>query len=370
MALISGNTVVFKPSALTALVGEEIKKIFESSGLPEGVLNVIQGSGSSVGDTLMGSGLNHVVFTGSVPVGKQLMAQAAQTLTSITLELGGKDPFIVLKDANIDRAAAAAVWGAFVNAGQVCTSVERVYVDKKVADKFTNKVLERTRKLRVGNGLRPDVDMGPMISEDRITLVEAHLADAVAKGAKILCGGKRMANLPGYFFEPTVLSETNHEMDCIREETFGPTLPIMVFSDEEEAIELANDNRYGLHASVWSRDTKRARRLGEKIEAGTVIINNCLFTYGFSECPWGGVKDSGIGRTHSVHGLREFANLKNITVNEALLKEDPWWYPYSQVKYDLTKTAFKAMFCGGMACRGKAVTEAVQAFGKRRKKKS
>jgi acyl-CoA reductase-like NAD-dependent aldehyde dehydrogenase len=361
-AIAAGNTVVLKPSNLTALVGERIRRIFEESGLPEGVVNVVQGAGAALGDAIMRAGLNRIVFTGSVAVGKRLMAQAAETLTPITLELGGKDPFIVLDDADIDRASSAAVWGAFLNAGQTCASVERVYVHESIADKFTAMVVAKTNKLRIGNGLDSGTDMGPMISEERILTVEAHVADAVKKGARVLTGGGRAENLRGYFYKPTVLADTNHTMDGIMEETFGPTLPIMTFSDIEEVIALANDSKYGLTASVWSKDLAKAKSVARRIQTGTVVINNCLFTYGFAQLPWGGVKNSGIGRTHSAHGLLDFTNIKNITTNKNLLKEDLWWYPYTQAKYKGMKAAFKTMFCESMSCKASGVIDALKAF--------
>ncbi|MEW6203190.1 MAG: aldehyde dehydrogenase family protein [bacterium] len=362
MALVGGNAVVFKPSVLTALVGEQIRKLFEEGGMPEGVVNVVQGSGSEIGDVMMDAGFDHVIFTGSIAVGKHLMKKAADTLTPITLELGGKDPFIVFSDADVERASSAAVWGAFINAGQVCASVERVYVDRRVVEDFTSAVVEKTKKLRLGDGIDPDTDMGPLISEERIGVVEAHINDAVSKGARILTGGKRITDLPGFFFEPTVIADANHTMDCMMEETFGPTLPIMVFDDIDEAVELANDTRYGLNASIWTANIKKAEGISRRLRAGTVIVNNCLFTYGFSQCPWGGVKESGIGRTHSVHGLHELTNIKNVTINTPLIREDLWWYPYTENKYKALKGALKAMFGGRMIRSAEGIVEIIKSF--------
>ena len=361
-ALLTGNTVILKPSNLTAYTGQKIKEIFEEAGLPHDVLHVVQGSGSVLGDAMMGAGLNKISFTGSVAVGKQLMAQAAETLTPITLELGGKDPFIVLDDADIERASSAAVWGAFINAGQTCASVERVYVHESVAAKFINKVVEKTSKLRVGNGLESDTDMGPLITDRRIKTVEQHLDDARKKGAEINFGGERISELQGNFFQPTVITGVDHTMDCMMEETFGPTLPIMPFADIEQAVELANDSKFGLTASVWSADPTKARRVARKIQTGTVVINNCLITYGFAQCPWGGVKDSGLGRTHSVHGLHEFTSIKNITTHNSLIREDLWWYPYSQGKYNGMKAALKTMFCDSVTCRGGGLLDVLKSF--------
>jgi acyl-CoA reductase-like NAD-dependent aldehyde dehydrogenase len=310
----------------------------------------------------MRSGLNRVVFTGSVAVGKRLMAQAAETLTPITLELGGKDPFIVLDDADIDRASSAAVWGAFINAGQTCASVERVYVHESVAEKFTALVVDKTLKLRVGNGLDAGTDMGPLISEERVRAVEGHIADARKKGAKVLTGGGRPEGLKGWFYSPTVLVDTDHTMDAVMEETFGPTLPIMKFREIDEAVRLANDSKYGLTASVWSQDIAKGKNIARRIEAGTVVVNNCLLTYGFAQLPWGGVKNSGIGRTHSIHGLLDFTSIKNITTNRPLLREDLWWYPYTQSKYKGMKGVMKTMFCEGMSCKANGIVDALRSF--------
>lgn len=361
-ALAAGNAVIFKPSEFTPLVGDAIKNVFEHINLPKGLFNVIQGLGTDLGDPLLDAKPDKLIFTGSVPVGKHLMERASRNLTPIALELGGKDPFVVLEDADIERASSAAVWGAFVNAGQVCASVERVYVHEKIAAEFIDKVVAKTQKLRIGNGVDQGIDMGPMINERRIATVEAHIADAKAKGARVLAGGSRVAGLSGWFFEPTVLVDVNHTMDCMMEETFGPTLPIMTFKDENEALALANDSQYGLLSSVWSRNIRHAQSFAARIQAGTVVVNDCLFTYGFAQCPWGGVKNSGIGRTHSVHGLLEFVNIKNITTSKGLLQEDIWWYPYSHKKYEGMKAGLKSLYCDGLTCKAGGILDIMKSF--------
>ncbi len=360
MALTAGNAVIFKPAELTAYVGELIGDIFKKAGLPDGVFTVIQGSGAVLGEAMMDARLDKIAFTGSVPVGRHIMRRAAETLTPINLELGGKDPMIILEDADIERASSGAVWGAFLNAGQVCASVERVYVAEKIADRFIEAVVEKTKKLRVGNGLGHDVDMGPMINEKQLRLVESHIADACAKGARIAAGGKRREDLAGWFFEPTVITGADHSMDCVMEETFGPTMPVMRFSSVDEAVRLANDSRFGLTASVWSKDAARARAVAEKIVTGTVVINDCILTYGFAQCPWGGVRESGIGRTHSAHGLIEFTSIKNITTSASPFREDVWWHPYSENKYIAMKALSQTIFCDGVLCRATGMAEAVR----------
>ena len=356
MAVATGNAVVLKPAALTAHTGRLIGNIFEASGFPEGLVNVIQGSGGVLGDAILAAGVDRIAFTGSVPVGKKLMANAAPTLTPITLDLGGKDPFIVCEDADIERAASGAVWGSFVNAGQVCASVERVYVNKKVAKEFIKLVKEKTDKLRVGNGLDFGVDMGPLIDDGQVQTVKAHVEEAVAKGAKVLSGGHEVTELPGHFFRPTVLVDVDHTMECMVEETFGPTMPVMVVANDDEAIELANDSKFALTASVWSKSTSHAEGIAKRIVTGTATVNDCEFTYGFAQCPWGGPKESGIGRTHSIHGLLEFTNLKNLTVTTPMMRNNIWWYPYSENKYRgikaLTNTLYNDSLlnkCSGMS---------------------
>ncbi|HOO56996.1 MAG TPA: aldehyde dehydrogenase family protein [bacterium] len=356
MALAAGNAVVLKPAALTAYTGQLISEIFSKSGFPEGLVNVIQGSGSVLGDAIIAAGVDRIAFTGSVPVGKQLMTQAGSSLIPVTLELGGKDPFIVLDDADIDRASSGAVWGSFINAGQVCASVERVYVHKKVAKEFIRQVREKASALRVGNGLEHAVDMGPLIEERQLEIVQSHIDDAVSRGAEVLVGGGRVEGVKGHFFKPTVLTDVDHSMTCMTEETFGPTMPIMVFSSVDEAVELANDSRFALTASVWSRDVPKARGIANDIVTGTATVNDCEFTYGFAQCPWGGPKESGIGRTHSVHGLYEFTNLKNICVTTPMLRNNIWWYPYSERKYKSLKTFVNTMYSDGLLskCMGAA----------------
>ncbi len=329
MALMAGNSVVLKPSELTPLVGEKISEIFAKANLPENVLQIVTGDGRT-GAALVDAAPDKIMFTGSVATGKKIAAAAARNLTPVVLELGGKDPMIVFADANLEMASSAAVWGAFTNSGQACSSVERLYVEESIAGKFTKLLIEKTRNLTQNLGSEETTDIGSMVSENQLKTVENHIADFERAGAKISIGGKRNANLKGVFFEPTVIENADNSMLGMREETFGPTLPVAVFKTEKEAIDLANDTDFGLTASVWTSDLRRGNRVAEKILAGTVTINEVLYTHGIAQTPWGGFKQSGYGRTHGKFGLMELVAPQHIHVNRFLLTPDVWWFGYSK----------------------------------------
>ncbi|MBP7376142.1 MAG: aldehyde dehydrogenase family protein [Pyrinomonadaceae bacterium] len=328
MALMAGNTVVIKPSELTPMIGLKIGEIFKKTGLPDGCVQIVSGGGET-GAALVESNPDKIMFTGSVATGKKIAAAAAKNLTSVVLELGGKDPMIVFADANLELAAGAAVWGAFCNSGQSCSSVERLYVQESVAEEITRKIVERTKQLQQGTGDRADVSIGSMSSERQIKIVEDHVEDFRLSRAKIETGGRRNPDLEGLFYEPTVITNANNDMRAMQEETFGPTLPIATFSTEEEAIRLANDSEFGLTASVWTRDRAKGKRIAEKIEAGSVCINEVLYTHGIGQTPWGGFKNSGRGRTHGREGLMELVQPQHIHTNHIAILPDAWWMPYS-----------------------------------------
>ncbi len=328
MALMAGNTVVIKPSELTPMVGLKICEIFEKACLPDGCVQIVSGGGAT-GAALVDAAPDKIMFTGSVATGKKIAAAAAKHLTSCVFELGGKDPMIVFADANLELAAGAAVWGAFCNSGQACSSVERLYVQESVADELTRKIVKKTLELKQGSGENKDISIGAMSSERQIAIVEDHVEDFRAAGAKIETGGGRNAALEGLFFEPTVITGAHNDMRAMQEETFGPTLPICTFSNEEDAIRLANDSEFGLTASVWTRDKAKGKRVAEKIEAGSVCINEVLYTHGIGQTPWGGFKNSGRGRTHGREGLMELVQPQHIHINHLALLPDAWWMPYS-----------------------------------------
>lgn len=329
-ALTSGNTVVFRPSTTTPFIGLFIGEIFIEAGLPPGVLNVITCKVPQAEEMITNPDFQTIMFTGSVSTGKRIMELASQNLTNIVLELGGKDPMIILKDADLERASRGAVWAAFMNCGQSCASVERVYVASEIADEFISRVLTITKKLNVGNPMEPNIDIGPMAISSQLEIVDDHIRDALENGAHLMWGGKRIQDLRGHFIQPTILSKVTHDMKVMKEETFGPILPIMTFSDSSEAISLANDTSYGLTASVWTRDKKMASWMAERIEAGTVTVNDHMFSFVEPGAIWGGIKNTGIGRSHGYFGLLELSNIKYISYDFKKKKIQLYWYPYTQ----------------------------------------
>lgn len=352
MALMAGNTVVLKPSELTSFVGLKIGEIFQKAGFPKDAVQIVIGAGET-GAALVDAGPDKIMFTGSVATGKKIAAAAAQNLTSCVFELGGKDPMIVFDDANLDLAAGAAVWGAFCNAGQSCSSVERLYVHESVAKEFAQKVIRETKKIKLGRGDAADVSMGPMSSERQLKIVEDHVKAFREAGATIETGGRRGAGGDGdksfpspLFYPPTVITGATNDMRPMQEETFGPTLPIATFKTEEEAIRLANDSEFGLTASVWTRDDKKGKRVAGQIDAGSVCVNEVLYTHGIGQTPWGGFKNSGRGRTHGIEGLMELVQPQHIHINRVAILPDAWWMPYTPTAVE-TFRGFATKFASG-----------------------
>ncbi len=362
-ALVAGNAVVVKPSELTPQVGLAIRELLQAAGFPPGVANVVLGDGLT-GQALAAAAIDKLIFTGSVASGRRVQALAAERLLPTVLELGGKDPMIVCADADLERASSGAVWGAFTNAGQACLSVERVYVLRSVAEEFTRRCVEKTRRLRVGPGNDPTTDVGPLIRERQVRLVEEHVADAVRQGALVLTGGRRPPR-EGFFYEPTVLARVQHGMRLMREETFGPLLPIMAVEDEAEAIELANDSEFGLAASVWTRDSKRGERMARSLQAGAVMVNDCASYFGISEAPHGGVKSSGIGRTHSRLGLLEMVRVKYIDVDLVPRLPKVWWFGYNPQAIRLMSGFTDFLFARGFVRRARGLVTLLANLKKR-----
>ncbi len=333
-ALMAGCAVLFKPSEFTPLTwAEATRGWLEEVHAPPILANITGGpeTGAAVVEEV-----DMVAFTGSTRTGRKIAARAGDRLIPCSLELGGKDAMVVLSDADLERATSAAAWGAMWNSGQICISVERCYVEEPVYDAFVEKVTRKVKTLR--QGMDPDgsyqTDIGSMENANQLAIVESHVEDAVRKGAKALTGGKRGAT--GLFFEPTVLVDVDHSMQCMRDETFGPTLPIMKVADEKEAIRLANDSPYGLSSSVWSKDRKRADRVARQIEAGAININNVMISTFQLPLPMSGWKTSGVGtRSGGAAGILKYCRQKSVVSEKVHLKSEPHWYPYKKKNSEL-----------------------------------
>jgi len=326
-ALQAGAAVVIKPSEFTPLGIAEVVEAWKRELSAPDVFDVVQGIGETGGALV--DNVDFVQFTGSDRTGRKVMARAAETLTPVSLELGGKDPMIVLADANVDRAANAAAWGGMFNSGQVCISVERIYVEEPVYDEFTAKLAAEVGKLRQGSdNARNPKDVGAMTSPNQIGIVEDQVDDALAQGARALTGGKRVEG-PGDFFEPTVLVDVDHTMKVMRDETFGPVVGVMKVRDEEEALRLANDTHYGLSGSVFG-ERDHAERVARRVECGAVNVNDVLINYFASDVPMGGWKESGIGYRHGAPGIKKFCRTESLVLTRFAGKREPTWYPYTR----------------------------------------
>lgn len=345
MAFLAGNAVVVKPSEVTPLK-PLWEHFFAHSGFMKDAIQVVVG-GKATGSRLIELRPDKVHFTGSVRTGKKIMEACAKQLIAVDLELGGKDPSIVFDDVDLERTVNGVMWGAFTNAGQNCTGIERLYVQEGIYDKFMDMLVDRTKKLRSSHPGRDtksstDCDVGSMTAAFQVKIVEDHIQDALDKGAKLLCGG---ISEPGSMhIAPTILAECNHGMKIASEETFGPTLAVMKFKSEAEAIKLANDSPYGLGASVWSKDLKRGERVARAIKCGNVCINNHMINEANPYLPFGGVKDSGIGRFKGEEGLTTFCNLKSVIVDKQGSLIEPHWYPYTESKATLLKNLMDSWF--------------------------
>jgi succinate-semialdehyde dehydrogenase/glutarate-semialdehyde dehydrogenase len=353
IALMCGNGVVLKPASLTPLIGQKIQEVFERAGLPEGLVRTVHGGGA-VGGALVESSASKIFFTGSVEVGRQVGVKCAERMKGSVLELGGKDPMIVLSDANLSHAVSGALWGGFANAGQTCSGIERVYVMRDIAERFTEELVRGAQKLHVGDPMDWRTEIGPMVSQEQHDLVAELVDDAVAGGATLRCGGPTPPVATGgvtsggggngaaagaseasaggdfgHWYAPAILTDVTHDMRIMREEIFGPVIPVVPVDSEDEAIELANDSEFGLGASVWTSDRARGDRIARRIESGMVWINDHMYSHGTCSCAWGGVKDSGLGRSHSKFGFYECVNVKQLTYEPGLTRNF-WWHPYDR----------------------------------------
>jgi len=323
IALMAGNGVVLKPASLTPLIGQRIQEVFERAGLPEGLVRTVHGGGA-VGQALVASSTAKIFFTGSVEVGRGVGLECARRMKGSVLELGGKDAMIVCADANVPNAISGCLWGGFANAGQTCSGIERVYVVEEVAERFVAGVVEGAQRLTVGDPLDWKTEIGPMASPEQLALVRELVDDAVEAGATLQCGGPEEP-----FYRPAVLTGVTHDMRLMREEVFGPVVPIVTVASEDEAIARANDSEFGLGASVWTLNRAKGERIADRIQSGMVWINDHMFSHGACSCSWGGVKQSGLGRSHSKFGLWECVNIKLLTWEPSRTRNF-WWHPYDE----------------------------------------
>jgi acyl-CoA reductase-like NAD-dependent aldehyde dehydrogenase len=340
-ALLAGNTVLLKPSEVTPFSGQIVGDLFQAAGLPEDVLTVLTGDGET-GAALCAAGVDKISFTGSVATGRRVAVACAERLIPCTLELGGKDPMIVCADADLDAAAGGAVAGGFLNTGQYCCGTERVYVMEEVAELFTEKVVARAKALRQSDA--GEFDVGAIFWPRQLEIVERHVADATARGAQVLVGGRRNPRLKGLYFEPTVMSGVSDEMALMREETFGPVLPIVRVRDVDEAVARANDTSYGLGANVWTRDAKLGREIALRIDSGSVCINDMTMTYGATEAPFGGRKESGVGQVNGAYGPRGYAYAQPILTDRFGGRQTAKQYPYTREKDEGMKKFIRFLF--------------------------
>ncbi len=326
-AIVSGNAVVCKISEFTPACGAAIDKLFRVSGFPEGVVTILQGGGD-VGESLIAALPDKLIFTGSVATGRRVAEACAKRLIPSVLELGGKDAMVVLADADLDIAASGAVWGSYTNCGQVCLSVERIFVEQAVGEEFARRCAEKTRALRLGPGSDPNTDVGPLIRPQHVERIHDLVQDAVDRGARVLAGGRPRPDLGPCFYEPTVLADVDATMRVFQEETFGPILALQTVRNSDQAVTLVNDTQFALAASVWTSDPVRGAEIASRLRAGAVMVNDVISAFAIAEAPHGGCGTSGWGRTHSRYGLLEMVRMKYVDTDRLPHRAKPWWYRY------------------------------------------
>jgi len=342
-ALLAGNSVVFKPAPHSILIARKIAELFAQAGFPADLLQTLYLHDRDADYLTAHPGVDKIIFTGSTAVGRKVMRNAAQNIVPVVMELGGKDPAIIAADADIERAARGVVWGSLFNAGQVCASIERVYVERAVAEPFIAACLREIEKVRVGDPLVAGTDIGPLSSEAHLQKILFHLEDAVAKGARLLYGGTRLER-PGFFLQPALLVDVDHSMLVMQEETFGPVLPVMVVDSLDEAVRLANDSCYALSAFAYTASRVTAERLQRDLQAGTVIINDSTMSWGEPTAPWVGHKQSGIALTHTDLGLLELTQAKYVSYDRGRRSAPLWWFPYEPASVRLFHAAGDLLF--------------------------
>ena len=358
-AVAAGNAVICKTSEFTPRCGALIEKLFVEAGFPKELVTVVQGGGE-IGQALIDAAPDKVLFTGSVSTGRRVAEACARKLIPSVLELGGKDAMIVLSDANLQTAASAAVWGSYTNCGQVCLSVERLFVERAVEEEFVALCVEKTKKLRVGPGSDPATDVGPLIRPQHVQRMSDLVSDAVSRGGRVLWGGKPLAALGANFFEPTVITGVNSSMRLFQEETFGPILAVQSVKDEAEAIARANDSEFALSASVWTGDALRGQGVAARLRAGSVMVNDAISYFGIAEAPHGGCAASGWGRTHGKAGLLELVRPKYIDVDRLPSRAKPWWYRYGADVERAADAFLRFEFGGGLVAKLRNVHAAMK----------
>jgi len=349
-AVAAGNAVVCKTSDFTPQCATLIEKLFADAGFPKDLVVVVQGGGE-VGQALIDASPDKIMFTGSVATGRRVAEACARKLIPSILELGGKDAMIVLADADPDVAASAAVWGSYTNCGQVCLSVERLFVEQSICDSFAARCVEKTKKLRLGPGNNPSTDVGPLIRPQHVQRMSDLVDDAVSRGASVLCGGHSRPDLGPNFFEPTVIVGVDATMKLFQEETFGPILAIQCVRDAEEAVSRSNDSAFALAASVWTGDKRRGEAIAQRLRAGAVMVNDAISYFGIAEAPHGGCGASGWGRTHGKAGLLEMVQMKYIDVDRLPRREKPWWYRYGADVEHAADAFLQFEFSSGIAAK-------------------
>jgi succinate-semialdehyde dehydrogenase/glutarate-semialdehyde dehydrogenase len=363
-ALAAGNAVIVKPSELVPACGALLGELAREAGAPEALVQVIQGRGQ-LGAALIEAGPDKVVFTGSVATGRRVAQACAARLIPSVLELGGKDAMVVLSDADLERASSAAVWGGFTNCGQACLSVERLYVERKVARPFLELCVAKARKLRLGDPADAATDIGPLIRPEHRARVLQQLEDAVSRGARILAGGRPRNDLGPSYLEPAVITDVTREMLLMREETFGPVLPVTAVENEEEAVRAANESRFALGASVWSAGGARGQRVAAQLRAGSVMINDVASYFGICEAPHGGWADSGWGRTHARAGFEELVRLKYVDVDALPGVPKAWWYGYNQDLLDTAREMLETLFAPRWSRRVRSAARSARVLWRR-----
>ncbi len=327
-ALLAGNGVVFKTSEITPLMGEAIRKLFTDAGLPKDLFQLIQGFGDA-GRALVNASVDKIFFTGSTDVGKQVLEHSSRALKKVVLELGGSDPAIVCAGADIENVTSGIVWGAYTNCGQNCNSIERVYVHQSILEPFIQKSIEKMKQLRIGNGMESKTDLGPLASEKQLDKMQKLIRHARKSGAEILCGGEKVSHLPGYYFQPTLIHWDKSIPRSLDEEIFGPILLVTPVENDEEAITLANQSDFGLAASVWTKNLRQAEKIARRLEAGSVMVNDSVVSFGVTEASWTGVKNSGSGWVHGEKGIDEMVNIQYFHADSQYRSQKFWWFPYS-----------------------------------------